>query len=61
VNASRGDFERGVGDLVKAEAFYPGWLAKLLTTPIAGLERYQEMIDHLTTDKDAIKVYVQVA
>jgi threonine dehydrogenase-like Zn-dependent dehydrogenase len=61
VNASRGDFERGVDDLIKAEAFYPGWLGKLLTTPIDGLDNWAEMLEHLTDDREAIKVYVQVA
>lgn len=61
VNASHTDFESGVNDLVKAESFYPGWLNKLLTTPINGLENYAEMLRHLTEDKEAIKVYLQVA
>jgi glucose 1-dehydrogenase len=61
VNASRADFVSGVNDLVKAEAFYPGWLNKLLTTRIHGLENYDEMLRHLTEDKAAIKVYVEVA
>lgn len=61
VNASRADFVSGVNDLVKAEAFYPGWLQKLLTTPINGLENYAQMLSHLIADKEAIKVYVQVA
>jgi glucose 1-dehydrogenase len=61
VNASRGDFERGVDDLVKAEAFYPGWLGKLLTTPVEGLDNWAEMLEHLTDDREAIKVYVEVA
>jgi hypothetical protein len=60
VNASRVDFERGVDDLIKAEAVYPGWLSKLLTTPVKGLENYEEMLQRLTEDKDAIKVYVEV-
>jgi threonine dehydrogenase-like Zn-dependent dehydrogenase len=60
VNASRGDFERGVADLVQAEARYPGWLGELLTTPIQGLERYEEMLRRLTEDRDAIKVFVEV-
>lgn len=60
VNASRDDFDRGVTDLVRAEAFYPGWLAKLLTTPIDGLDNYEEMLRHLTQDEDAIKVFVEV-
>jgi len=60
VNASPADFRSGVDDLIKAEALYPGWLAQLLTTPIRGLERYDEMIRALTEDRDAIKVYVEV-
>jgi threonine dehydrogenase-like Zn-dependent dehydrogenase len=61
VNASRDDFVTGVEDMLRAEAFYPGWLGKLLTTPIAGLESYAEMLSHLRDDKDAIKVFVEVA
>lgn len=61
VNASPADFTSGVDDLIKAEALYPCWLAKLLTTPIAGLESYEEMIRELTENRDAIKVYVEVA
>ena len=61
VNASRADFVSGGNDLVKAEALYPGWLTKLLTTPVQGLENYAEMVRHLTQDKEAIKVYVEVA
>ncbi len=61
VNASRADFISGVDDLIKAEAFFPGWLNKLLTTPVHGLENYNEMLRHLTEDKEAIKVYVEVA
>src|SRR5919205_2593069 len=61
VNAAPADFRSGVDDLIKAEALYPGWLGKLLTTPIHGLENYEQMIRALTEDRDAIKVYVQVA
>jgi threonine dehydrogenase-like Zn-dependent dehydrogenase len=61
VNASPHDFRTGVDDLTKAEATFPGWLAKLLTTPISGLENYEDMIRALTEDRDAIKVYVEVA
>src|SRR5207248_5107080 len=60
VNASRDDFVRGVDDLVKAEALYPGWLGRLLTTPIDGLESYEAMLRALTEDAEAIKVYVEV-
>jgi threonine dehydrogenase-like Zn-dependent dehydrogenase len=61
VNASHADFVSGVNDLVKAEAFFPGWLNKLLTTRINGLENYAEMLRHLIEDKEAIKVYIEVA
>jgi threonine dehydrogenase-like Zn-dependent dehydrogenase len=61
VNASPADFRSGVDDLIKAEALFPGWLVQLLTTPIHGLENYDEMIRALTEDRDAIKVYVEVA
>ncbi len=61
VNASRADFVSGVNDLIKAEAFYPGWLNKLLTTRVDGLDNYAEMLRHLSEDKEAIKVYVEVA
>jgi glucose 1-dehydrogenase len=60
VNASQADFVSGVNDMVKAEALYPGWLKKLLTTKIHGLENYAEMLHHLIEDKEAIKVYVEV-
>src|SRR5881296_575425 len=61
VNASPADFRSGVDDLIKAEAIYPGWLKQLLTTPIAGLENYEQMIRELTENRDAIKVFVEVA
>ncbi len=60
VNASREDFERAVLDLSEAELSYPGWLAKLLTHPVKGLENYAELIDKLTTAKGAIKVFCEV-
>jgi glucose 1-dehydrogenase len=61
VNASPNDFRTGVDDLIKAEAVYPGWLKQLLTTPIDGLENYEQMIRELTENRDAIKVFVEVA
>ncbi len=61
VNAAPADFRSGVDDLIKVEAIYPGWLELLLTTPIAGLENYEQMIRELTENRDAIKVYVEVS
>jgi len=60
VNASRADFEQGVSDLAMAEALWPGWLARLLTHRVQGLERHEEMIRLLTESKDAIKIVVEI-
>jgi threonine dehydrogenase-like Zn-dependent dehydrogenase len=61
VNANREYFEMGVRDLAQAEAQYPGWLSRLLTHPVKGLENYGELFQHLTSAKNAIKVYCEVA
>jgi glucose 1-dehydrogenase len=60
VNASQEDFVRGVDDLVKAAALFPGWLGRLLTTPVRGLENYRELMRRLLEDQDAIKVYLEL-
>jgi len=60
VNANRAYFERGVQDMALAAAEYPGWLERLLTHPVRGLDNYAEMIRLLTEEKTAIKVYVEV-
>ncbi|MCG3119681.1 MAG: putative zinc-type alcohol dehydrogenase-like protein YdjJ [bacterium] len=61
VNANREYFEMGVKDLAHAEAEYRGWLRRLLTHPVKGLENYQELLNKLTTAKGAIKVFCEVA
>jgi hypothetical protein len=61
VNANREYFERGVQDMAMAEAQYAGWLSRLLTHPVEGLENYQQLIDLLTTARGAVKVYCNVA
>ena len=61
VNAAREDFERGVDDLVKAEAVFPGWLASLLNVPVHGLESYERLLAELFENREAIKVYIEVA
>jgi threonine dehydrogenase-like Zn-dependent dehydrogenase len=61
VNANREYFEMGAKDLSQAELQFPGWLAKLLTHPVKGLENYQQMMKTLTEARDAIKVFVEVA
>lgn len=61
VNANREYFEMGVKDMAHAEAEYRGWLRRLLTHPVKGLENYKELLDKLTTVKGAIKVFCEVA
>jgi threonine dehydrogenase-like Zn-dependent dehydrogenase len=61
VNAAREDFERGVEDLAHAELRHPGWLARMLTHPVHGLANYAQLIDTLTSGRDVIKAYCEVA
>jgi glucose 1-dehydrogenase len=61
VNANREYFELGVRDMSQAELEYPGWLDKLLTDPVKGLDNYQELFKKLTSPNGAIKVFCQVA
>jgi threonine dehydrogenase-like Zn-dependent dehydrogenase len=61
VNANREYFESGVKDLAHAESQYAGWLGRLLTHPVRGLENWRLLLDALTGAKGAIKVYCDVA
>jgi threonine dehydrogenase-like Zn-dependent dehydrogenase len=61
VNANREYFENGVRDISQAEAEYPGWLGRLLTDPVSGLENYAELFQKLTNPNGAIKVFCEVA
>jgi threonine dehydrogenase-like Zn-dependent dehydrogenase len=61
VNASRDNFETGVRDMAQAEAEYPGWMARLLTDPVRGLDNYTALFDRLQNPNGAIKIYCEVA
>jgi threonine dehydrogenase-like Zn-dependent dehydrogenase len=61
VNANREYFELGVRDMSQAELEYPGWLGKLLTDPVKGLENYRELFNKLTSSNGSIKVFCEVA
>src|SRR5437660_7563782 len=61
VNANREYFEMGVRDMSQAEAEYPGWLSRLLTDPVRGLENYTELFNKLTNPNGSIKVFCEVA
>jgi glucose 1-dehydrogenase len=61
VNANREYFELGARDLTQAEAQYPGWLGRLLTHRVKGLDRYRELFDVLASAKGVIKAYCEVS
>jgi threonine dehydrogenase-like Zn-dependent dehydrogenase len=60
VNANREHFEMGVADLAKAELEYAGWLGRLLTHPVRGLENYRELFRHLASPNGVIKAFCEV-
>jgi hypothetical protein len=45
----------------QAEAEYPGWLRRLLTNPVHGLENYRQLFEDLRNPNGAIKIYCEVA
>ena len=59
VNASRDDFVRGVEDMLNAESFQAGWLERLLTTPVPGLDNSDAVVAALEA-RDKIKAYVEI-
>ncbi|MDQ2745897.1 MAG: glucose 1-dehydrogenase [Acidobacteriota bacterium] len=62
VNANREHFELGVKDLALCEAMYAGWLGKMMTNKIEGLENYEKAFDILNNagKYKAIKAYFEV-
>lgn len=62
VNANREHFELGVKDLALCESMYKGWLARILTHKVAGLENYEKLFEILnnSSDNNAIKTYFEV-
>lgn len=63
VNANREHFEMGVKDLALAEAMYPGWLSRMITHRVKGLEGFAEVFDILENGsaKKAIKTIFEVS
>lgn len=62
VNANREHFEMGVKDLALCEAMYSGWLGKMMTHKIEGLENFAQAFDILNNGGKykAIKTYFEV-
>jgi threonine dehydrogenase-like Zn-dependent dehydrogenase len=61
VNASRENFENGVRDMAHAESEYPGWLTRLLTHRVEGLDNYRDLFEHLRNPNGAIKIFCEVS
>jgi threonine dehydrogenase-like Zn-dependent dehydrogenase len=63
VNAGREHFEMGVRDIALAEAMYPGWLSRMMTHRVEGLESFEKVFDILENGGDygAIKTYIEIA
>jgi glucose 1-dehydrogenase len=61
VNAGREDFESGVRDLAVAQAQFPGWLGRLITDVIDGIDGYDRAYDLLEHGKESIKIAFAVA
>ena len=62
VNAGREHFEMGVKDLALCEAMHPGWLGRMMTHKVEGLENYEKVFDILNNSSkyNAIKTYFEV-
>lgn len=62
VNANREHFEMGVKDLALCEAMHPGWLGRMMTHKVKGLENYEKVFDILNNSSkyNAIKTYFEV-
>jgi len=60
VNGNRDHFELGIKDLSQGELMFPGVMQQILTTPVKGLDNYQEMMRLLVEGK-SLKVFIEVA
>ena len=60
VNANRDHFEEGVRDMATAEARWPGWLQRLITHRVDGLDHYEQAFEALG-QQGAIKVVMEIS
>jgi threonine dehydrogenase-like Zn-dependent dehydrogenase len=63
VNANREHFKMGVRDLALAEAMYAGWLERMITHRVEGLENFERVFDILEngSDNKAIKAIIEIS
>ena len=60
VNANREHFETAIRDFSQSELTWPGWISRLLTHRLEGLESFSEMMTLLTEGKNVIKVFIDL-
>jgi len=60
VNASRDHYNAVVRDMAYAQSRYPGWLRRLVTHRLNGLDSYMEAFHLLAPGSSAIKVVIDV-
>lgn len=62
VNANREHFEMGVKDFALCEAMYSGWLARMMTHKIEGLENFEKVFEILADSNkfNAVKTYFEI-
>ena len=63
VNANREHFEMAVRDLAHAESMWPGWLSRMITHRVKGLEGFREVFEILENgnDRQAIKTIFEIS
>jgi threonine dehydrogenase-like Zn-dependent dehydrogenase len=63
VNANREHFEMGVRDFALCEAMCPGWLGRMMTHKVKGLENFEKVFEILENGAKykAIKTYFEVS
>lgn len=60
VNASRDHYEAAVRDMALAQSQYPGWLRRLVTHRLSGLDSYADAFHLLAPGSGAIKVVIEL-
>lgn len=60
VNGNRHHFASGLADLALGEVMFPGVTSRILTTPIDGFDRPEQLMSELMENKEALKVYVNI-
>ena len=60
VNANREYFEAGVKEMALASIEYPGWLERMLTHKVTGIDNFRELFDTLANGKNVVKAYLEI-